>query len=73
MKISEIKDKILSFTNDVILIYNSEEIFINPWNDNKFELEYKDICKTYNSIDDLLSDKIYGGKSLSEIASLITE
>ncbi len=73
MKASEIRDKILSFTNDVVLLYNSEEIFINPWNDNKFELGYKDIAKTYNNIDDLLSDKIYDGKSLLDIAPLITE
>ncbi len=72
MTVNEITNKILAFTNDVILNYNSDEIFINPWNDNKFELGYKDLNKTYSSIDDLLQDKIFDGKSLTEIASGIT-
>ena len=72
MTVNAIKNKILAFTDDVILNFRSEEIFINPWNENKYELEYKDIYKIYTSIDDLLQDKIYGGKSLIEIAAEIT-
>lgn len=72
MTVNAIKNKILAFTDDVILNFRSEEIFINPWNENKYELEYKDIYKIYTSIDDLLQDKIFSGKSLIEIAAEIT-
>lgn len=73
MTAKEIKDIILSFTNDVLLNYPGHDmIFINPWNDTKFEFSYKDINKTYNSIDELMPDKIFNGKSLSEIAPLLT-
>lgn len=69
MKAKEIRNIITSFLNDVMLDYHGDVIFVNPWNDNKFEFGYKDIDKTYTSIDELMSDKIYNGKSLTEIAS----
>lgn len=72
MTIKEITDKILSFTDDVVLSYSSEEIFINPWNESKFELGYKDLCKTYTSIEQLLNDKIFEGKSLTNIAPYVS-
>ncbi len=73
MKAKDIRDAIMSFTNDVLLDYpNNDVIFINPCSDNKFIFSYKDIDKTYTNIDDLMSDKIYDGKSLTEIASKVT-
>lgn len=73
MTAKEIKDTVLSFTNDVLLNYPEHDtIFINPWSDTKFEFSYEDIDKTYNSIDELMSDKIFNGKSLSEIAPELT-
>ena len=39
---------------------------------HKFLLSYEDIEKVYDSIEALMSDKIYNGKSLSEIAPLLT-
>lgn len=72
MTIKEITDKILSFTDDVVLSYSSEEIFINPWNESKFELGYKDLYKTYTSIEQLLNDKIFEGKSLTDIAPYVS-
>ncbi len=68
MTASDIKNKILLFTNDVIFTYKDEDIFINPWSIHKFELGYKDIVKTYADIDELMNDKIFDGKSLTEIA-----
>ena len=72
MKAKKIKDMIMSFTDDIILYYENEIIFINPCSDKKFIFSYKDIDKTYTSIESLMSDKIYNGKSLTEIAPQIT-
>lgn len=73
MTAKDIRDTIMSFTNDVLLDYpNNDVIFINPCSENKFIFSYKDVDKTYTSIDELMSDKIYDGKSLTEIAPEIT-
>ena len=69
----KLKETILSFTNDVLLDYPGHDmIFINPCNMHEFIFSYDDIDKTYNSIDELMEDKIYDGKSLSDIAHLLT-
>ena len=72
MTASDIKNTILLFTNDVILTYNGEDIFINPCSDSQFIFGYMDINKTYSSIDELMNDKVFNGKSLTEIASDVT-
>lgn len=64
---------IMSFTNDVLLDYpDHDTIFINPYNVHKFLLSYENVEKIYTSIEELMADKIYDGKSLSEIASSLT-
>ncbi len=68
MNAKKIKDMIMSFTDDIILYYGDEIIFINPCSDKEFIFSYKDIDKTYSSIESLMSDRIYDGKSLTEIA-----
>ncbi|MGN0592028.1 MAG: hypothetical protein ACI4JQ_02135 [Ruminococcus sp.] len=73
MTAKEIKDKIMSFTNDVLLDYPEHDmIFINPCSTHKFIFSYENIDKTYNSIDELMGDKIFDGKSLSEIAPMLS-
>lgn len=70
MTAKEIREIIMSFTNDVLIDYpDNDTIFINPCSENKFIFSYKDVDKTYTNIDELMSDKIYDGKSLTEIAS----
>ena len=72
MKAQQIREIIMSFLNDVMLDYPEHDmIFINPWNEHKFELGYADITKTYFSIDDLMSDPIFEGKTLTEIAPML--
>ncbi len=74
MTAQQIKDIIMSFLNDVMLDYPDHDmIFINPFNENKFELSYDDISKTYDNIDDLMSDRIFDGKTLTEIAPQLTK
>lgn len=73
MTVKKIRDIIMSFTNDVLLNYpDHDTIFINPCSENKFIFSYNDIDKIYTSIDELMSDKIYDGKSLTDIAPEIT-
>ena len=73
MTAQQIKDIIMSFLNDVMLDYPDHDmIFINPFNENKFELSYDDISKTYDNIDDLMTDRIFDGKTLIEIAPQLT-
>lgn len=73
MTAKEIKDKIMSFTNDVLLDYPEHDtIFVNPCSIHKFIFSYENIDKTYNSIEALMEDKIFNGKSLSEIAPMLT-
>lgn len=73
MTAQQIKDIIMSFLNDVMLDYPDHDmIFINPFNENKFELSYDDISKTYDNIDDLMTDRIFDGKTLTEIAPQLT-
>ncbi len=74
MTAQKIKSMILSFTNDVLLDYPGHDtIFINPCNDNKFIFSYDNIDKTYTDIDSLMTDKIYDGQSLVDIAPLLSE
>lgn len=73
MTAQQIKDIIMSFLNDVMLDYPDHDmIFINPFNENKIELSYDDISKTYDNIDDLMTDRIFDGKTLTEIAPQLT-
>ena len=69
----KLKEAIMSFTNDVLLDYPDHDmIFINPCSVHKFIFSYDNIDKTYRSINELMEDRIYDGKSLSDIAPLLT-
>ncbi len=68
MKTNELKELILSLTQDVTFQYAGEYACINPWNPNKIEVGYGDNVKTYSNIDDVMKDKFYKGKSLEEIS-----
>lgn len=67
MKANKLKDLILSLTQDIVFDYEGESACINPWSDCKIEVGYGDNVKTYDNIDDVMEDKFYHGKSLSEI------
>ena len=68
MKPKNLKDLILSLTQDVVFEYDGAVACINPWNETKIEVGYDDKLKTYNNIDDVMNDPIYHGKSLQEIS-----
>ena len=71
MKMKDLRDLILSLSQDVIFQFDGKTVCINPWNEHKFEVGYGDICRVYNNIDMLMVDKIYNGKSLNEISEQI--
>jgi hypothetical protein len=71
MNAQELKNTILSFTNDVCFEYQGQRACINPWGLKKYEVGYADIGKTYTDIEDVMNDPIYFGKSLNEIAHLL--
>lgn len=68
MEPKDLKDLILSFTQDIVFEYDGAVACINPWNAHKFEVGYDHKVKTYDNIHDLMEDPFYHGKSLSEIA-----
>ena len=68
MKPEKLKELILSLTQDVIFEYDGAVACINPWNETRIEVGYDDKMKTYDNIDDVMSDPFYHGKSLQEIS-----
>lgn len=71
MNAVDLKDWILSFTQDIEFYYNDVHCLINPYNAHKFYMGYKDIDKYYTDIDELMSDPIFDGKPLRDIAGQI--
>ena len=71
MKPENLKELILSLTQDVVFEYDGSIACINPWNEAKIEVGYGDKVKTYDNIDDVMSDSFYHGKSLQEISEQI--
>lgn len=67
MKPQDLRELILSLTQDVTFMYKGEYACINPWNSQKFEVGYGNVVKTYTSIDDVMKDDLYHGKSLEDI------
>lgn len=68
MKPDNLKELILSLSQDVVFEYDGAVACINPWNEKKIEVGYDDKVKTYDNIDDVMSDLFYHGKSLQEIS-----
>lgn len=70
----DIRNMIISCLNDIMLDYPEHDmIFINPHNDHEFDLSYDDITKTYTSVDELMNDKIFDGKSLEDISDQLIQ
>lgn len=71
MKAKDLKNLILSLTQDVVFEYDGAVACINPWNESKIEAGYDNKVKTYNNIDDVMNDPFYHGKALVEIAETL--
>nr|DAG52956.1 MAG TPA: hypothetical protein [Caudoviricetes sp.] len=72
MNPKNLKELILSLTQDVVFEYDGAVACINPWNAKKIEVGYDDKMKTYDNIDDVMNDPIYHGKSLQEISEQLS-
>lgn len=72
MKPKNLKELILSLTQDIVFEYDGAVACINPWNETKIEVGYDDKMKTYDNIDDVMNDPIYHGKSLHEISEQLS-
>ena len=68
MKAKNLKELILSLTQDVVFEYDGAVACINPWNEAKIEVGYDNKMKTYDNIEDVMNDPLYHGKSLQEIS-----
>lgn len=56
MKSENLKALILSLTQDIVFEYDGGVACINPWNETRIEVGYDDKMKTYDNIDDVMSD-----------------
>lgn len=71
MKKNDLFKRINDLTMDLTFAYQGKEGAICPISRNKIYFGYGDMDMEYNSIDDLMSDRIFDGKSLNEIAGEI--
>lgn len=69
---NELKEIIASLLDDVLFDYYGKHVCINPWSASKYVVGYGDTVKTYSSIEMLMEDELYDGKSLNKIASEIS-
>lgn len=67
----KLRAKLDSEILDVGFSYENEEGFIMPCGSKVYDVWYGDIVKHYTSLNKLMSDKIYHGKSLAEIANSV--
>lgn len=72
MKLKELKEEILSCLHDIAFEYQGKPGLINPWDHHKIELGYDEYAGCYSDVDSLLLDKVFNGKSLSEICENVS-
>lgn len=69
MEKTELKKQIMSLTQDVTFEYHGKSACINPWAEDKFQVGFGDVERTYTNIKELMEDPLYDGESLSKICS----
>lgn len=62
---------ILSLTQDIVFEYKGRYYCINPHNKNYFTVGTEDDVIEYDNINNVMSDLIYSGDCLNDIASEI--
>ncbi len=68
MKAQELRGWILSLAQDIEFEYKGYHGVICPWNAHSFTMAYAGKDKDYTDIEDLMSDKVFNGMSLNQIA-----
>lgn len=67
MTIKELRKRILFLTDGISLVWNDEEIYIDPFSSSNIKVYYNGFEFTYSSVEDLLDDDIYDDYTLREI------
>ncbi len=72
MTATSLKAIISSLTGCVSFDYNNKSCGVDPFNANCFDMWYGEDCKKAENIDDVMNSPFFGGKSLNDISSKIT-
>ena len=67
MTIKELRKRILSLTDGISLVWNDEDIYIDPFSKTNIKVYYNGFEFTYNNVEDLFDDDIYDDYTLREI------
>ena len=73
MKAQYLKKFLADAYSDVTFKYQDIYCCIIPQGSDRFAMGYGDAAGEYESIDELMSARIFGGKTLTEIADDISE
>lgn len=74
MSPDELRDEVVDQLNDVEFVYNGKQSGISPeFHDSVpvYYMWYGNKEKEYSDIDEVMTDKFFDGKSLSEIAEIV--
>lgn len=71
MNADELRAELATELHDVMFVYNGKNACIIPHGLGKYTVDFDDV-KDYSSLDALMSDKIFDGRSLNEIASKLS-
>ena len=72
MKVEQIKDRINELCSVVTFDYNGKCCGVDPFSHDNFDMWYGDKAKTVTSIYEVMNDKFFDDKSLTEIIDKIT-
>lgn len=67
MTIKELRKRILSLTDGISLIWNDEDIYIDPFSKTNIKVYYNGEEYSYTNVNDLFEDDIYDDYTLREI------
>ncbi|QHQ61383.1 hypothetical protein Ana3638_11870 [Anaerocolumna sedimenticola] len=71
MKPDNLREWIVSLTDDIEFEYLDIFGSICPFSKNNISVTYNGITKDYDNIDEVMTDKFFNGKSLIEISELL--
>ena len=73
MTISKVKNYLSNLTGHITFEYNGHSCGIDPLALNSFDMWYDNDEATVDSVDEVLYNKFFDGKSLTEIWNDVTE
>lgn len=73
MTLSQFREHMDHLVGCVNFTYNGHSCGVDPFDRNNYDVWYGDDCVTVHSVEDILTVKIFDGKTLSEVWDDITE